>query len=287
MTDQDHSVDLTSPEPPQRAVDAGAAPEADLALTPDGPADEDGPSRAGSSAARRRRRGSRGGRGRRRPGGADGADGLDELDGGDGRRDVERRRRRDEAEPARRRAAARRADVAAERRSRGPAGASTPTRGRWAPGSPTAEARRRRRRPSPEGHGRRAARGAAGPAHRGAHPGRRGGGSGPRAQAPDRRQPSRSGAGRAAPRPLGQGRAHQPRASRQPGAPGATSAAARPAEPRAPRPRPTSPGRWRSTRTCSSGGGVASATAARSVATSCASTSGPSWSRSPCSRVAT
>jgi hypothetical protein len=83
MTDQDHSVDLTSPEPPQRAVDAGAAPEADLALTPDGPADEDGPSRAGSSAARRRRRGSRGGRGRRRPGGADGADGLEELDGGD------------------------------------------------------------------------------------------------------------------------------------------------------------------------------------------------------------
>ena len=82
MTDQDHSVDLTSPEPPQRAVDAGAAPEADLALTPDGPADEDGPSRAGSSAARRRRRGSRGGRGRRRPGGADGADGLDDVDGG-------------------------------------------------------------------------------------------------------------------------------------------------------------------------------------------------------------
>src|SRR6476619_1434229 len=84
MTDQDHSVDLTSPEPPQRAVDAGAAPEADLALTPDDPADEDGPSRAGSSAARRRRRGSRGGRGRRRPGGADGLeddggeDGLDE-----------------------------------------------------------------------------------------------------------------------------------------------------------------------------------------------------------------
>src|SRR4249920_2739923 len=82
MTDQDHSVDLTSPEPPQRAVDAGAAPEAELALTPDDPADEDGPSRTGSSAARRRRRGSRGGRGRRRPGGADGADGLDDVDGG-------------------------------------------------------------------------------------------------------------------------------------------------------------------------------------------------------------
>ena len=83
MTDQDHSVDLTSPEPPQRAVDAGAAPEADLALTPDSPADEDGPSRAGSSAARRRRRGSRGGRGRRRPGGADGAEGLDDDGGAD------------------------------------------------------------------------------------------------------------------------------------------------------------------------------------------------------------
>src|SRR4249919_2225737 len=82
MTDQDHSVDLTSSEPPQRAVDAGAASEAELALTPEGPADEDGPSRTGSSAARRRRRGSRGGRGRRRPGGADGADGLDDPDGG-------------------------------------------------------------------------------------------------------------------------------------------------------------------------------------------------------------
>jgi ribonuclease E len=82
MSDQDHSIDLTSPEPPQRAVDAGAAPDADLALTPDGPPGDDGPTRAGSSAARRRRRGSRGGRGRRRASGADGADELDDADGG-------------------------------------------------------------------------------------------------------------------------------------------------------------------------------------------------------------
>jgi ribonuclease E len=92
MTDQDHSVDRSSPEPPPSTADPGPAPATDLATPPgassagtaatavepaDG-ADDDGPSRSGSAAARRRRRGSRGGRGRRRPNGADAGDGVDE-----------------------------------------------------------------------------------------------------------------------------------------------------------------------------------------------------------------
>ena len=81
MTDQDHSVDLTSPEPPPSTVEASAAPDADLALTPDGPPTRTARAEPARRAARRRRRGSRGGRGRRRPGGRGGGEQLDDPDG--------------------------------------------------------------------------------------------------------------------------------------------------------------------------------------------------------------